>query len=412
MPSALSLQEQPVSPTARWTGRIIMAMTVVVLIWAIAGRIDIIVNASGKVIPSGRVKTIASVEVASVRAIHVTEGQQIKAGDLLVELDASVSEAEGSKAAVDLGEAVLQAARARSMITAIETSKVPALPPLAVLERPERLKIPPDKWREEQLHLEGMYRDYLAKLRRLDGEIARYEQAMPLVTERATDFKELLKDRDVPQHVWSQQEQARVELLGQLSAARNQRSALIAETRRIALDQLSDASKIIATSRQDMLRSDAHSKLMRLTASVDGTVQQLTVHTVGGVVPAAQALMQIVPADNSVEIEAFLENRDVGFVHEGQAAAIKIDTFEYSKYGTVPAVVAQVSRDAIDDEKKGPVYAARVHPVKSALMVDGQLRKLSPGMAVNIEIKTGERRIIEYLLSPLIRHKHEAMHER
>ena len=122
--------------------------------------------------------------------------------------------------------------------------------------------------------------------------------------------------------------------------------------------------------------------------------------------------MQIVPAESAVEIEVVLDNKDIGFVHEGQNAEVKIDTFEYSKYGTIPAVVAQVSRDAIEDEKKGPIYTARLRPIKQALMVDGYLRQLAPGMAVNIEIKTGDRRIIEYVLSPLAQHQHEALHER
>ncbi|SFL60548.1 hemolysin D [Rugamonas rubra] len=389
-----------------------MGMALIALAWSIVGRVDIVVNASGKVVPTGRVKTIASVEVASVSAILVTEGQQVKACDVLLELDASGSDTEREKASVDLNEAVVQAARARAMIAALNTGKPPLLAGLGAIERAQQVSIPPDKWRDEQLHVEGLYRDYLAKLQRFDGDIARCEHALPLATERASDFRALLLDHDVAQHAWSQQEQARVELQGQLTSAKNLRHALIAETQRVALDQLSDASKIIAASRQDIIRYETHSKLMKLTASVDGTVQQLNVHTVGGVVPAAQALMQIVPADNAVEIEVVLDNKDIGFVHEGQNAEIKIDTFEYSKYGTVPAVVAHISRDAIVDEKKGPIYTARVRPIKSALIVDGRLRPLAPGMAVSVEIKTGDRRLIEYILSPLVRHQHEALHER
>lgn len=412
LPSALALQEQPVSPTARWTARALACMTLLTLSWSIVGRVDIIVNARGKVIPTGRVKTVASVEVASVRAIHVAEGQRIKAGDVLVELDASGSDAEGEKAAVDLATAAVQAARSRAMLAALGDGRPPRLPARAAFEAAEQIRIGDQQWRDEQTHVEGLYRDYLAKLRRLDGEIARCERALPLVAQRASDLAALLVERDVPRHEWSQQEQARVELQGLLASSRNQRAALIAETRRVALDQLSEAAKIMASARQDAIRSASHSKLMKLTASVDGTVQQLTVHTVGGVVPAAQPLMQIVPAEGAVEIEARLENKDVGFVHEGQPAAAKVEAFDYSKYGTIPAVVAQVSRDAIDDEKQGPVYAARVRPVASTLMVDGSPRPITPGMAVDVEIKTGERRLIEYLLSPLMRHHHEALHER
>lgn len=127
LPAALSLIEQPVSPTIRWTGKVILLMTVTAVAWAIIGRVDIVVVASGKVIPSSRVKTIASVETASVRAIHVREGQYVKAGELLLELDAGVTEADSGKAKADLQRAILQAARAAAMVSALEQGKRPVL---------------------------------------------------------------------------------------------------------------------------------------------------------------------------------------------------------------------------------------------------------------------------------------------
>jgi len=169
---------------------------------------------------------------------------------------------------------------------------------------------------------------------------------------------------------------------------------------------------VAAASGQDARRAREHGRLLRLTAPVDGTVQQLAVHTVGGVVPAAQALMQIVPREDRLEVEAFVENRDVGFVHEGQHAEVKIDTFDYTRYGTVPAIVRQVSRDATQDEKKGLIYAVRVALQRDSIMVDGKAMPLSAGMAANVEIRTGERRIIAYVLSPLMQHRREALHER
>jgi hemolysin D len=187
------------------------------------------------------------------------------------------------------------------------------------------------------------------------------------------------------------------------------------ETKHTAYDQSTEGSRIAASSRQDALRSGSHSKLLQLTAPVDGTVQQLTVHTVGGVVPFAQPLMQIVPKESAVEVEASLENKDVGFVQEGQPAEVKIDTFEYTKYGTVPAVVTHVSRDAVQDdkdEKKGLLYTIKVMLNKSTMAVEGKAMPLTAGMSVNVEIKTGDRRIIEYVLSPLMEHQREALHER
>jgi hemolysin D len=404
LPAALSLQEKPVSSTARITGRLMMLMVVVALLWSIFGHIDIIATATGKIIPSSRTKTIASVDVASVKALYVTEGQLVHAGDVLVELDASASDAEHDKALGSVIEAKLQSARSQAMISAVDSLHPPQLSSVT--------GVPQSQWQAAKQQLDGQFRDFYAKLKRLDGEIARYSEALPLATQRANDFKALLKDKDVSHHAWLEKEQARVDLEGQLSDAKNQRASLIAQTRKEAHDALLEGSKVIAAGQQDQRRAGEHSKLLKLIAPVDGTVQQLTVHTVGGVVPAAQPLMLIVPNSAQVEVEAFLENKDIGFVQAGQKAEVKIDAFDYTKYGTITAKVTHVSQDAIQDEKKGLIYSTRILLDKNSIFVDGKNLPLSAGMSVNVEIKTGTRRVIEYVLSPLVQHQRESLHER
>jgi len=187
---------------------------------------------------------------------------------------------------------------------------------------------------------------------------------------------------------------------------------LTAETKRTAHDHWTEESKTAASTHQDAIRAAAHSRLLRLTAPVSGTVQQLNIHTIGGVVAAATPLMQIVPKEKRVEVEAFMENKDVGFVREGQSAAVKIDAFEYTKYGTIQGKVTHVSRDAIADEKRGLIYSTKIVLDRSSINVEGREIPLSAGMSVNVEIKTGERRIIEYVMSPLLRHKRESLNER
>ena len=404
LPAALALQERPISPVARLTGRLLMTLVVTLLLWSIFGKIDIVVNAAGKIIPSGHTKAIASVDVASVRALHVQEGQSVKAGDVLVELDTSALDAERDKAKGDAVAASLLAARSKAMIAAIDRLKPPRL---AASDG-----VPREKWPAAERHLREQYRDFRAKLTRIDSEIKRYSQALPLVARRAADFKELAAEHNVSTHAWLEQEQAKIDLEGQLTAAHNQRAELIAQARKEAHDALTEGDRLAHYSAQDAVRAEAHSRLLTLTAPVDGTVQQLAAHTVGGVVPAAQPIMLVVPKDDKVEVEAFLENKDIGFVRLGQPAAVKIDAFEYTKYGTVPGSVSHVSHDAIEDEKKGLIYAVRVLLDRSTLNVDGQEMALTPGMSVNVEIKTGNRRVIEYVLSPVLRHQRESLHER
>jgi hemolysin D len=198
-------------------------------------------------------------------------------------------------------------------------------------------------------------------------------------------------------------------------------------------DDLAKAEQKAAGLLQDVIKAEQRTKLQRLTAPVDGVVQQLTVHTVGGVVTPAEALMVIVPLESHLEIEAMVSNRDIGFIEVGQEAAIKVDTFNFTRYGLLHGKVLNVSHDAITREKsqnkttdKLPGaessssepktqelnYAARVSLDRIQMQVEDKLVNLSPGMAVTVEITTGSRRIISYLLSPLVRYRHDSLRER
>lgn len=146
------------------------------------------------------------------------------------------------------------------------------------------------------------------------------------------------------------------ELAAAIDEARGQRSSAIAEIRRLALDALNEVEQKATGYGQELVKTESRSRLMTLTAPVDGTVQQLAVRTVGGVVSPAQALMVIVSRDDALEVEVFLENKDVGFVNAGQIAEVRIETFPFTKYGTISTSLTHVSRDAINDEKRGSIY--------------------------------------------------------
>ena len=407
LPAALSLQAQPVSPAGRWVARILMLLVLALVAWSVIGRTDIVVNAQGKVIPNGRTKTIGALEVARVQALHVEDGQVVRAGELLIELDPRLSDTEQDKAQGEFQAATLQRERAAALLAALDSGQPPNL-----LTLPALAELDPDHLQMTRQHLQDQWRDYTARMARLDGEIRRYGQELPLVAQRARDYAELAQTRDVSRHAWMEKEQARLDLEGQIADLRHQKTALTAELRKLAQDTRTDASRQAAAAQQEVRKGRVRGDLLRLTAPVDGTVQQLAVHTVGGVVSPAQPLMQIVPKQTRVEMEAFIENRDVGFVREGQTARIKIDAFEYTKYGTLEATIAHVSRDAIQDEKRGPIYAVRLVLQRPVLLVQGQEQPITAGMSGSVEIKTGSRRLIEYVLSPLVQHARESLHER
>lgn len=425
LPSALALQAAPVSPAGRWVARILILLLLTLFVWSVVGKMDIVVNGQGKIIAGGYTKSIASVEVAKVVSLHVEEGQSVKAGDLLIELDSRDSDSDHDKAQGDRQLALLQMERAKALLQSLASNTEPVLPPLPGVDETHYL--------HEAKHLQDLWRDYLAKRSRISSQINRYNNELPLATRRANDYAQLAKDHDVSEHAYMEKEQARLELVGQLEDAKTQLVALTAETRKAAQDDLYAATRIWSNAVQDVGKASAHSERLRILSPVDGVVQQLTVHTVGGVVPAAQPLMLIVPSQQNVELEAYVENKDIGFIHVGQQVQIKVDTYPYTKYGTVGAKVTHVSHDAVDmsgngtgqlaskdsDPKKdsgsgakGLMYAVKVALDSTTMDIDGEKKALTPGMSGSIEIKTGERRIIEYVLSPLLTHAHESLHER
>jgi hemolysin D len=279
-----------------------------------------------------------------------------------------------------------------------------------------------------------------ARLSQLDAEIARREadlratselvakldRTVPIARQRARDYQDLLEKNFISRHGFLEKEQERIEQEGDLAILQarldeiraallegnRQKVALVAEAWRSNLDALNQAEQRVAGLTQELLKAEHRGATMLLTAPVMGTVQQLAVHTVGGVVTPAQPLLMIVPGDNPLEVEALVENKDIGFVRTGQVAEVKVETFPFTKYGTIPGTVVRVSSDAIQDEKLGLVYAARVRLERVTLNVDGREVKLTPGMAVIAEIKTGERRVIDFFLSPLIQYGTESLRER
>lgn len=437
LPAALALQETPVSPAPRVAMWLLIAFAVLAVLWATLGHIDIVATAQGKIVPNDRVKTIQPLETATVRAIYVGDGQTVKAGEVLIALDATAADADTDSIAGDLRITELLAARDGAFLASLnqlQQGKRQA-PQLQTPESVSQLQAG-----NEQRHLDGEWQELLSKLARLAADktsrqaelraiqatVEKLRHTVPIARRLAEDYQQLQGKKFVAGHDYLQREQARIEQEGELASQRQklqslnasiqeadkQKTELLASAKRAALDRLHDSEQKIAGYRQAMIKARQRSQLLKLTAPVDGNVQQLAVHTVGGVVTPAQPLMIIVPADQALEIEAFIENKDIGFVNPGQEAEIKIETFPYSKYGALHGAVLQVSTDAVNDEKRGLIYAAKVKLPRTSMRVESKTVNLSPGMAVTVEIKTGKRRVIEYFLSPLIEHVGESLRER
>ena len=452
LPAALEIVETPASPVGRAVGGTIILFFVAALAWATLGQVDIIATAPGKIVPSGRSKVVQPFETGVVRAIHVQDGQAVKAGDVLVELDPTISDAERDRLASDLLAARLDVARLTAAIRPPEEAVASFSPPSGA--SPQQIEL-------QRTLLASQVEERRAKLANLDRQVAQNKAnreavaatvekltvAIPLLRQRAEARKYLAEkavgsklqylevEQDLVEHEQELQVQkARLaEAEAGLAALREQRGETEAEYRRSNLADLSQAEQKAASLQEELVKAREHARLQTLVAPVDGTVQQLAVHTVGGVVTPAQALMVIVPAESHLEIDAMVSNQDIGFARAGEKAEIKVDTFNFTRYGLLHGEVINVSQDAIPRDKpaerasgqgasaatessepKGQdlVYAARVSLDRSEMQVGDKMVRLSPGMAVTVEIKTGSRRVIDYLLSPLLRYKQGALRER
>ena len=450
LPAALEISETPPSPVGRAIGISIIAAFCVALVWASIGKVDIVSTATGKIVPGGRIKQIQPFETGVVRAIHVRDGQAVKAGDVLIELDPTMIEADQERQKSDLMGAELDAARLRAALandpsTAFRpprdagTAQIEMHHQLLISERAEHDAKLAEIGR--QLNQKG------AEQATISAGVTKINATIPVLQERVDIRKTLLEKGLSSRVVYLSELQDLIGLQQDVSVQQSKLRevdaaiALLKETsvkttaeyRRAVYDALSKAEQKVGGLAQDLIKAEQRTKLQRLTAPVDGVVQQLAIHTIGGVVTPAQMLAVVVPSEAPLEIEAMVSNRDIGFVHAGQKAEIKVDTFNFTRYGLLHGEVISLSSDAIARDKQPTAsqdrtagapttssqphgqeleYAARISFDRADMLVDEKRVKLGPGMAVTVEIKTGSRKIISYLLSPLEKYRREAIRER
>lgn len=426
LPAALTLQETPPHPAPRRVALMICALFVIALVWAIVGEVDIVAVAPGRIVVSDRTKTVQPLEAGVVRKVHVKDGDTVRAGQLLVELDATNATADGATIGEQLAVAESDRRRATALLAALETNRLPTSN-----ERGHKL---------EQSQLAAEWSDITAKLAKLNAEhvhrraeiatvrelIGKLAETLPIAAQREADFRRLTEQGFVSSHAGQDRTRERIEQERDLSAQRARlkeaqaaaqeaeqaKTAYLAETRRALSERQAQATLKLEQLVQERSKADQRSRLTRMIAPVSGTVQQLAVHTEGGVVTPAQVLMVVVPADAEVRAEVVLENKDIGFVRAGQVAEVKLESLPYTRYGTVRADVVWLGADAVTDEKRGAVFPATLKLLQRHLDVDGKRVALTAGMNLSAEIKTGRRPVIDYLLDPVRRAGAESLKER
>jgi hemolysin D len=437
LPGALEITQSPPSPIGRTIIWVLIALFTIAIIWACLGKVNIVAVAEGKIVPSSQVKQIQPLERGVITKILVQEGDKVKAGTPLVELDRTLTEADQQRLIKDLTTQRLTASRMQQLSDWLQQGdhSKPCLLPESDLGGA------PDERRYIQARLlEQKCMDHRAQVAALDNQlrsrqaefqanralITKLDTTLPLITKRATALKTLLDKQLGSEQEYLQLEQQRIEAQQDLAAAQargkqllsaigeteQQLLALNAQANSRVLEQLSNTQREIDGLMEELNKAQDLNAKQILYSPVDGTVQQLVVNTVGGVVEPAQVLMLVVPSEEKLLVEAMLENKDIGFVRTGQEAEIKVHTFPFTKYGVIEAQVLNVSSDAIATEQQGLIYKVKLLMNKSTLVVDHQEVQLIPGMAVTAEVMTGERRLIEYVMAPLMRYKQESVRER
>ena len=325
---------------------------------------DIVATATGKIVPTGRSKVIQPFETGVVRAIRVADGQTVSAGDVLIELDPTINQGEIDHLRGDLQSAQLDIARLRAALADTDD-------PLAAFRPPEDAN--PAMVAMQRQFLVAQIAEHKAKIAALDGQkdqkqaelatiaatIDKLEAVIPTIQERVNIRKTLneygsrLQYFEVLQQLTESQQERLVqqsryhEAEAALAAITDTRAQTVAEYRRTLFGELTEAERKATGFAADLSKAQERTKLQLLTAPVSGMVQQLAVHTVGGVVTPAQTLLVIVPSDSRLEIEAMVSNRDIGFVHAGDAVEIKVDTFDFTRYGLLHGQVLSISSDSI-----------------------------------------------------------------
>jgi len=431
LPAALEVVERPVSPTGRYTAWALLVFLMITLAWLILGRVDVVASAPGKILPSGATKIVQSAGSGVVAAIHVRDGDRVTKGQVLVELDTTLANAELEQARKALLADELEVARNRSFVDALDGKGLrfdaPEGTPADVAAAQRQLIA------AQLAEVDSTVAGYaaarsssLADAQAAGATRAKLDETLPILDHEVDAMNRLDAKGYAPGMRLLELQRQRRSDLGDREVAAAQEARGSAEARKFAeqmretrdaarrqaMSELAKAAADAIVRQEDVTKALRRAGLEKLVAPADGTVQQLQLHTIGGVVEPAKALMVIVPAHDDIEVEAHVLNKDIGFVREGQDAAVKIDAYPFTRFGTVKGKVVSLSRDAVPDQKLGATYVARIRLSRSTINVDGKAVALTSGLGITADIRTGSRRIISWLISPIMTTIDQAARER
>lgn len=424
LPAAQEIIETPASPL----GHIVIWITVLLLViagaWLYFGKLDVVVSGQGKLASESGTKILQSSVSGTIVDIKVHEGQHIKKGDIVVELDKKVAQQNVESVEKTLAIAKIERSIAKGVSSSIVMDDInkSGLTEETKQSLIEKMHAQNDILESRKLlsstnltNLQKQFSQLDSAIKNLDNMLAQNkakEQEINKLIERGNPLQQMHLRSDlnsVRQNIaslessLSSQKQQMVQVESAIDNAKNQAAVSLNEFRvSNAATAISQDNKIIELE-NSLSRARVALEQTTIVAPVDGTVLSLKTNTIGGVVSATQIIAEITPFEESFVVEASLQSRDIGFVNVGQRVVVKVDAYSFQRYGYLSGVVQSISPDAIVNDKLGLIYRIRVKldSLKTSKNIE---LKMIPGMNSVVEITTGNRRAIEFLLDPLISH--------
>ncbi len=466
-PPALEILETPQSPVRIALLWFICVLATSLLAWGWFGKFDIVATAQGKIQPVGRVKIIESLEHGKISSVVVGNGDRVEAGDIIAELDDTetrADEAAKSSSFETLKAEILRRSVFRDVLAGLKKSlwQQPEESGYPALIFPS--EIPVSIRQREQTVFEADLRGLRANMVSLAAQRQQKEEQIVGLAEAIASQRELIQTLEQRVNMrtqiflsragsqvevfdatqeYQEAKSALADKMAQLMASKAEVNVVIAESQKIIETASADNSNRWLEAlrakdelEQELVKIKSRRQRLQIRSPIDGVVQFSSITSVGQVVTANTELMRIVSFDAILEIEAYLPNKDIGFVEAQQSAIVKVDAYPHTRFGVLKGQVKHISADAIPEpdaqilesttarttQSVVPTGNAQrvqnlVFPITIALhdskiQISGRFMPLSPGMSVTIEIKTGQRRILEYLFSPLVEVTSGAMKER
>lgn len=442
-PPLLRLQESAPNPMGRKVLWAILLLVGGLILWALIGRLDIVAVAEGKLVPHSYVKIVQPSEAGIVKEILVREGQAVKVGQVLMRMDALITEADAAALATESARKRLALRRIDAELSdnAFRTEAGDAADPAREIEA---------QYRANRASLEAALAEEHSRLVKAKQDLSAAEAVRNKLTEtlphyRAQDqaYAKLVKDGFAGYIMGSDKHRERIEkeqeLQTQLHVIESARASTLQSEKKLAQIETdyrrqlhaerNETQAAVDKLRQEIAKQTHRQDLLELKAPQAGVVKDLATHTAGTVVQPGTVVLTLVPQDESLRAEVWVSNEDIGFVHSGQSVKLKFAAFSFQKYGMAEGVVEHVSADAADgsansaasstapagDKAARPMplgYKALVAIKSMSLEMNGDRYRLAAGMQTNAEILLGTRSVAEYLLSPLQKAWHEAARER